>query len=62
VALIQIKRNVNNKILIAKKNSPDNGKNFKKNGGNQPPKNNITIKAELNIILLYSPKKKEQMS
>jgi len=34
-----------------------NGQKSKKDGGNQPPKNNITVNALIKIILLYSAKK-----
>ena len=31
----------------------------KPNIGNHPPKNNMTVKLDINIILLYSAKKKK---
>jgi hypothetical protein len=43
--------------LKANQNSKGKYKNLNKIGGNHPPKNKITNKLDIIIILLYSPKK-----
>lgn len=51
-------RKIQNKVLIPNQNTP--GKKFKRpklNIGNHPPKNKITVKEHIKMILLYSAKK-----
>ena len=58
VPLTQIKRNKIKIIFIVNQNTP--GKAFKgkiSNGGNHPPKNNITVNELIKIILAYSARK-----
>jgi hypothetical protein len=55
VALIHTKKNITNNNFIAKQIEPSNILK----GLIQPPKNNITIIEDINIILAYSAKKKK---
>ena len=55
MALIHTKKNIINNNFIEKHIEPSN----KLKGPNQPPKNNITIIEDINIILEYSAKKKK---
>ena len=55
---MKINKKIKNTIFNAKNKAP--GKKFKKlKGGNQPPKNKIAFKADIKIILAYSPIKKK---
>ena len=60
MALTQTKKNITNNNLI--ENQKEVYIYLKKNifnKGNHPPKNKITIIEDINIILLYSAKKKK---
>ena len=54
-----MKRMMKTRVFIENQNTPGIKLNKKKSkGGNQPPKNNSAVKADIKIMLAYSPNEK----